>query len=188
MNKLPETTEISELKHIRKKIELTQNELAKKSGVSQSLIAKIESGRLDPSYSKAMKIIKTLDSLTEKNELKAEQIMNKKIVFAQKNEEIKEIIQKLKKYQISQLPVIENNKCIGLVSESILLNAILNRKVKKVWEIMDDAPPTISKNATSNIITELLKFYPMILVSEGERYVGIITKSDLLLKIYGKNN
>ncbi len=178
--------ELNEIKNIRRKIGLTQNELAKRANVSQSLIAKIESDRLDPSYSNAKKIMDALSSITKKQELKAEQIMNKKIIFVSPNEAIKDVIQKLKKYEISQLPVVEDNKCVGLVSESILLDAILSKKGSKVSDIMEEAPPIISKNATIDIISNLLKFYPLILVASGGKYEGIITKADILLKIYKK--
>lgn len=178
--------EITEIKQIRKKIGLTQGELAKRADVSQSLIAKIESGRLDPTYSKAKKIMETLSSLTKEKSLKAEEIMNKKIIFVNPNEDIKEVIKKIKKYDISQLPVVEHNKCVGLVSESILLDAILAKKGNKVEDIMDEAPPIISKDASVDIISNLLKFYPIILVASGGKYLGIITKSDMLLKIYKK--
>ncbi len=180
------TYEINEIKHIRKKIGLTQNELAKRANVSQSLIAKIESGRLDPTYSKAKKIMEALSSLTKKHELKAEEVMNKKIIFAYSNEEINEVIKKMKKYDISQLPVVENGKCVGLVSESVLLDAIMNKKEKKVKDIMAEAPPIISKDASIDIISNLLRFYPLILVASGGKYEGIITKADMLLKIYKK--
>lgn len=178
--------EISEIKNIRRKIGLTQNELAKRANVSQSLIAKIESGRLDPSYSNAKKIMDALSSITKKQELKAEQIMNKKIIFANPNEDIKDVIQKLKKYEISQLPVVEDNKCLGLVSESILLDAILKKKRKKVKDIMGECPPIIGKDASIEVISNLLRFYPIILVASGGKYEGIITKADMLLKIYKK--
>ncbi len=176
--------EIKDLKHIRNRIGITQKELAEKSGVSQSMIAKIESGNLDPSYSKSVMIIKTLNSLTKKDELKAKQVMNRKVIFVNKNENIKDVIKKLKKHGISQLPVIEKNKCVGMISESILLNALIDKKINKVEEAMEDAPPTISKNANVKLITSLLKFYPMVLVSEKGKYVGIITKSDILLRMY----
>ena len=178
--------EISEIKHIRKKIGLTQNELAKRANVSQSLIAKIESGRLDPTYSKAKKIIETLNLFSKKHELKAEEIMNKKIIFVGPNEGITEVVKKMKKYDISQLPVVENNKCVGLISESVLLDVILTKKKGKIKDIMGECPPIISKDADIDIISNLLKFYPIILVASGGKYLGIITKADMLLKIYKK--
>ena len=55
--------ELSEVKVIRKKLGLTQGELAKAAGVSQSLIAKIESTKIDPTYSKVKLIFHALESL-----------------------------------------------------------------------------------------------------------------------------
>ena len=52
--------DLSELRILRKKIGLTQSELAKQASVSQSLIAKIESKKIDPSYTNAKKIFETL--------------------------------------------------------------------------------------------------------------------------------
>lgn len=47
--------------YLRKRRDLTQSELAKKSGVSQSTIAQIESGRKDPSVKTLGKLAKALD-------------------------------------------------------------------------------------------------------------------------------
>ena len=41
---------IDRISKIRKQLGLTQIQLANLAGVSQSLIAKLESGRIDPSY------------------------------------------------------------------------------------------------------------------------------------------
>ena len=61
--------ELEEIKEIRKKLGLTQSDLAKRAGVSQSLIAKVESGRLDPAYSNAQKLINALNDYGRKKEL-----------------------------------------------------------------------------------------------------------------------
>ncbi|MBI2575829.1 helix-turn-helix domain-containing protein, partial [Candidatus Woesearchaeota archaeon] len=43
--------ELANIKTLRKKLGLTQSGFAGQVGVSQSLVAKIEAGRIDPSYS-----------------------------------------------------------------------------------------------------------------------------------------
>ena len=178
--------ELNEIKYIRKKFGLTQTQLANLAQVSQSLIAKIESGRLDPTYSNAQKIFSALNSLKEKHELKAKDISNKKIIYLHPNDEIKESITKMKKYGISQLPVIDRGNCVGLVSDSILLDSLLNNKGKNIKEIMEDSPPIVSENTSVEAISNLLRFSPMVLVSSEGKLTGIITKSDVLSKIYTK--
>ena len=177
--------ELKDIKEIRKKFGLSQTDLAKKAGVSQSLIAKVEAGRLDPTYNKAMKIFNALEELTQKQELKAEDIMTKKIVVVGKESGVKEIIKKMRKYAISQMPVIEGDKILGVLSEATVLDVLMSGKKEiKAKEIMQDAPPTIGKSASITIISSLLKFYPMILVVEQGKLQGIITKSDIIRKVY----
>ncbi|PIN87098.1 hypothetical protein COV19_01215 [Candidatus Woesearchaeota archaeon CG10_big_fil_rev_8_21_14_0_10_44_13] len=178
--------EISEIKHIRKKLGLTQSELAKRADVSQSLIAKMEAGSLDPTYSNAKKIFNALDSIARKKELKAWEIMETKIVFADPEETAADVVKKMKRYEISQLPVVEGNSLIGIVSESILLYAILNNKKGAIREIMEDAPPLVSKDASIVVVSDLLRHYPLVVVAEKGRLKGIITKSDLLRKVFNK--
>lgn len=178
------TYELEEIKKIRKKLGMTQTELANRAGVSQSLIAKIESGRIDPTYTKTKKIFAALSDLEKKEEIKAEQLMTDKIISIDSSSSIKEAIGKMKKSQISQLPVIDNHKLVGLVSESTILDALLNSKGKLVREVMQEAPPIVSKTTSIQVVSNLLKHYPIILVSEEGRLVGLITKSDLLGKLY----
>lgn len=178
------TYELEEVKKIRKKLGMTQTELANRAGVSQSLIAKIESGRIDPTYTKTKKIFAALSELEKKEEIKAEQLMTSRIISIGSDALIKEAIGKMKKFQISQLPVVDNNKLIGLVSESTILDALLKSKASRVKDIMQEAPPIVSKTTPIQLISNLLKHFPMVLVSEEGRLVGLITKSDLLGKLY----
>src|SRR3989338_6435216 len=138
--------ELVEIKKVRKKLGLTQTELANRANVSQSLIAKIESGRIDPTYTKTKKIFAALSDLEKKEEIKAGQIMTARIIEIAPDSSIKDAISKMKKANISQLPVIDGHKLVGLISESILLDAVLDGKNKTVKEVMQEAPPIVAKN------------------------------------------
>ena len=176
--------ELTEIKKIRKSLGLTQSDLAKKANVSQSLIAKIEAGKIDPTFTKTKKIFETLDYLQNKEEIKAEELMNPKIISVAPDNTIRESIEKMKKSGISQMPVIDNAHIVGLVSESTLLDALMSGKSKRINEIMEETPPTVSKTASIKVISSLLRHYPVVLVSDSGKLVGLITKADLLAKLY----
>ena len=176
--------ELSEIKKIRKTLGLTQTDLAKRANVSQSIIAKIESGKIDPTFTKTKKIFETLNDLENKEEIKAEELMNKKIITIAPSKDIKDSINKMKKYGISQMPVIDHDNVVGLVSESTLLDALMNKKGKKISDIMEENPPIVSKTASVKVVSNLLRHYPVVLVSDSGKLIGLITKSDLLSKLY----
>lgn len=179
--------EISEIKPIRRKLGITQSELAKLAGVSQSLIAKVEAGSIDPTYSNATRIFNALESFSRKKEAKADDIMTDKLVHVSPSDSPADAIKKMKKFEISQMPVLDNNgKAVGIISESILLDAVLNSRTGNIGTIMEDAPPVLSKDSSAGVVSDLLKHYPMVLVGERGKLMGIITKSDLLRKVYNK--
>ncbi len=179
---------IEELKDVRRKLGLTQIDLAKKSGVSQSLIAKIESKRVDPTYSNWIKIEKAISDLGKNHEICAEEIMQKKVIFVDAQEDAKKAIEIMKKHEISQMPVMESGKIIGIISESTILDSIMNgQSINKVKTMMEEAPPIISKTTSVDVISSLLKFFSLIIVSEKGKYIGLITKADLITKLYGKS-
>ena len=177
--------ELIELKQLRKKLELTQSELAQKANVSQSLIAKIESGKIDPSYTNAKKIFETLSNLNEKSESTAKNIMYKNIIYVQSSETLKQTIVKMRKHNISQIPVMENKKVIGYISESVLLDKLINGDIQKtVGEIMESSPPIMPPDTPQTVIANLLKHFPLVLVENKGKLIGIITKADLLKVVW----
>lgn len=177
--------ELSDLKKIRKKIGITQQELAKKANVSQSLIAKIESNKIDPRYSYAKKIFETLTLLNKENELTAKDIMHKKIYSIKAISSLKEAIDKMKRHNISQMPVIKNKKVVGFISETSILEAITKGNISsKVSDIMDSTPPIVPLNTSQGMIINLLQHFPLILVEEKGEPIGIITKADLMKTLY----
>lgn len=179
--------DIGDVKHIRKKLGLTQSALAKASGVSQSLIAKIESAKIDPTYSNMQKIFSALDSMQKKDSLTAKDFLKKDIISCREEDLIRDVIKKMKRYEISQLPVITKQIVVGVVSETEIINHLLEAGLKelKVRDVMSEAPPILSPTAPEAVISNLLKHFSLVIVQEKGRYKGVITRSDILRKIYG---
>ncbi len=174
---------LSEIKRLRKKLEINQKELAVRAGVSQSLIAKIEAGKIEPTYSKACGILETLKDLEEQEEAKAKELMNKKVVFVKPTEKVKEVIKLMKQKGISQIPVQNEKVVVGLISEKIILDKLAegeNITGLTAAEIMDDCPPIISLETKQRTILEILREHSIVLVAKKGEVKGIISKSDLL--------
>ncbi|MCK4555003.1 MAG: CBS domain-containing protein [Candidatus Aenigmarchaeota archaeon] len=174
---------INEIKRRRKFLDITQADLAKKSGVSQSLIAKVESGISEPSYLSAKKIFETLDALESKNCTVARDIMKRRVVAVQKSELVYRAIEIMKKFNVSQIPVMSGDLLSGSVSEKSILDKIAGGKQDiasvKIHNIMDDAYPTIGENTPLATVISILQHNPAILVITNENISGIITKADI---------
>lgn len=176
---------IEDIVHIRRKLGLTQKQLAKLSGVSQSLIAKIESGRIDPAYSKVISIFETLELELNKNKKEkiAKDIMCKNVIYVSPKDTLDKVIKLMKEKSISQVPVFDGKGYVGSITEDLFISWFSdygnNIKQIKVADVMKDCFPVIPSDANIDLITEMLKFYKALLVKD-KRVVGIITKSDLI--------
>ena len=104
--------ELTSIKTRRLKLGLKQNDLAQLSGVSQSLIAKLEKGKLEPSYSLAVKIFNALDSQENKSEKKCKDIMTKKLLFVKKEDRVYKASEIMKKNSVDQLPVLQGSQVL----------------------------------------------------------------------------
>lgn len=171
--------DISQIRKIRKQLNLTQHQFAQKIGISQSMIAKIEAGKLDPTYSYVKKIEQAIDFLSKSEELKAEEIMHRKVISVSRHAKVKEIADLLIKNEISQVPVIEKNIPIGLVTESSLL-VPEETSSKTAEDVMIESPPILSKDTKISVIKPLLLFYPIVLIKGFDKIIGVITKADML--------
>lgn len=178
--------ELHEIKYIRKRLELTQKQLANRAGVSQSLIAKVEAGRIEPTYSNCKRIFDVLEHMNTEKECVAHDVMNKKLVLAEENEDLAAIVKAMKKYDISQVPVTRNKNPIGLITESVIIEKMLEIKdsqkiaAVKAKDIMLECPPIISPETKQSAVMTLLKHFSVILVAEQGNLQGLITKADIL--------
>ncbi len=178
--------ELQEIKQLRKKHSLTQTQLAKLAGVSQSLIAKIEAGTVDPTFSHVRRILEVLHSMEMEKEPKAGQLITHKIIVVGKNEPLSKAIREMKSYGISQLPVTEQGRVTGLVSETTIIEKLAEGKEPgklQVKDVMEEAPPVVAKTTPLAAVTELLRHSPLIIVAENGKLKGVITKSDILKRL-----
>lgn len=176
--------DLKEIKLRRKVLGLTQTQLAKTSGISQSLIAKIESEKIIPSYEKGKVLLDLLEELNEKEEVMARDLMSKNIIFVKEDECIKKAIELMNKHGYSQLPVLKDKQSRGLVSEKSLLEQMNLQKINpnkdKVKEIMEESLPVVGEVTPRKLLLRLLEHNPAVLVAKKGKIHGIVAKSDLL--------
>lgn len=170
----------------RRRLGLTQTQLADLAGVSQSYIAKLEARKIEPSYMRVKAIFEALQGLESKREVRASEIMTKEVVGIQVNDPVSRAVSIMRVHGYSQLPVFDGKRSIGSLSERTIMDIIVNGKDSRsviegsVSRVLDEAFPQVGEDAPVSLLTSLLRVYPAVLVSIKGRVVGIVTKADLL--------
>jgi predicted transcriptional regulator len=180
---LPSLEEVAKKRRI---LDLTQKQLADLAGVSQSLIAKLESKKIDPSYTKVKAIFDVLERLETKTEVHVGEVLHNEVVAIQKDELVSKAVRLMTDQGYSQLPVFDGKHAVGSISEKTMLGQVSAGKdlaqVSKlpVRDIMEEAFPQVGEDAPLPLISSLLQVYPAVLISKKGKVVGIVTKADLL--------
>ncbi|HLC10730.1 MAG TPA: CBS domain-containing protein [Candidatus Bathyarchaeia archaeon] len=183
---------LDEISRRRKEAGLTQSKLAGIAGVSQSIIAKIESGSVDPSYSIVRKLFSALDSLKtgsasgEDRVRRAGELMSRGVVWVGKNQLVRDAVTVMRRRGYSQLPVLEAGRSIGSVGEKTVLDKASEGENlqelfrRKVGDVMEPPLPVVNEDTSVDALYGLLQENYAVLVSRGDEIVGILAKSDLL--------
>src|SRR5512139_2308822 len=104
----------------RRQLDLKQSQLAKAAGVSQSLIAKLEAGTIDSSYTKVKTIFDVLNRLEIKTKIQERKIEPNKVISVRENEPVSNVVKLMKEHGYSQIPVFKGNQSVGSVSEKTI--------------------------------------------------------------------
>jgi len=121
--------------------------------------------------------------------MNVQEIMNRDIIYVDKDVDLKYVIKLMKKHNITKIPVVENHKPIGLVTDSNIakkLGAIRTRGVPSARlhasSVLDKDIEIISPlTKISDILPSVGEPGPtMLLVGTKEDLVGVVTKADLL--------
>jgi len=178
--------DFSQIKNLRKSLNISQKELGEKLQLSQSTISRIENGTMDPPYSKFKMIYEFLENekrSRKRSKKHAKDILTPKIIFIEPQSTVRDAVELMTKYNISQLPILENNQNYGSITSKKIQKyitddpVILNLKVTDVKELPF---PEVEKNWNVKDISSLLLNYPAVLVKENKEFIGIITDSNFL--------
>src|SRR5690606_36588922 len=108
---------------------------------------------------------------------------NKKLITASPDEELCDVLEKMTKYDISQVPVEKEGEFIGSISDAIFSEMIKNPELKtqKVETVMDEAYEVISAQTPLHEVAALLnKKHRAVLVKDRAGLTHIITIHDVL--------
>lgn len=124
----------------------------------------------------------------------AQDIINRKgtqkLVFATKENSVKQAINLMTENDISQLPIMENNECVGTVHEKDLFKFVIehqDNQNEKLEQIVKSPLPVISPRTTIEEMSGIIdQNNPAMLVKKSDGTFGIITRHDIIKSLGNK--
>lgn len=111
---------------------------------------------------------------------------NRKLIFVTPETPLFEAFELMKKYEISQAPIISDGAEIGSISDNKILSILLaeaDAKQNKVIGYMEKPFPILPPNAPLSKLSDELTRDNAVLIGDGNSEFEIITKSDLIAAI-----
>ena len=106
------------------------------------------------------------------------------LISVNRSTTIRQAIELIKKHNISQLPVIDSGRSIGIVTESNLLSSVVDDASnfeKSVSTAMENPLPEIHMNEeVSTAVKYFMQKHPAVIITDHEKPIGIITRFDVL--------
>jgi predicted transcriptional regulator len=197
---VPQLPDLDKIRQMRKRLNLSQRELASLAGVSQSLIAKIERGSIDPSYSNVRKILMAFEEVLRRRkvegmklgaQLTVGDLATRGVVLVGPEQSVGECVERMMKGRFTQLPVMVGDKVVGGITDDRIRDYTIeetraNRKTydmvmqTKVEEVMMDPFPILSEDTPIELASVHLQREEAVLVSRKGQIVGILTSADFL--------
>lgn len=173
---LPEyDTLVEKIKEKRRELGWSQKTLAKRAGVSKSLVGKLERGDNIPNYKNVCKIYNAFE---EKGNTKAEDYMNEDIVSVNVEDRIKKAAKMMKDNDFSQLPVKRNNNYVGLITSTDIASE--EDRDKPIETMKLHSLPVIPYDTPKEDFTDMFNTHRAVLIEKNGKKLGLITPADLL--------
>ena len=194
--------EIKEIKFHRIRLGLSLREFANKCGLTPSWVNQVEIGQetksggiQDPSYLKMKKIFDMLDNEDDVNTITAEELCvpHKKfkkiskskttMEFCKLGTPILDVHNIMERYGISQMPVLENGYCLGMITNKTVFDLVFGSKLAKIYvheKILEHNYNTVNVKTPLNSIRRILNHFDYALVEKEGIIHGILVKEDLI--------
>lgn len=128
--------------------------------------------------------------------MKVKEIMTTKVITVDKDESLKRVLDLMKKHDITKIPVVDNKKFFGLVTDNTIaykLGSIRKRSVTAsrlhASSVTEKQVKTVSQDdEVKTILKSVGEPGPTMLpVVEQGKVIGVVTKADLLPLVKSKN-
>ena len=198
--------EIKEIEQRRVKMHLsirvfvnTINNLGGKNAkdqLSAPWLHQVEKGKIpNPSYFKIKKIFDFLECVEKEKQITAEELCvpHKKfkkiskskttMEFCKLGTPILDVHNIMTKYGISQMPVLENGYCLGMITSKTVFDLVFGSKLAKIYvdkKILDHNYNTVNVKTPLNSIRRILKHFDYALVEKEGIIYGILVRDDLI--------
>jgi len=121
--------------------------------------------------------------------MKVKEVMTKDIIIVDKDVNLRHVLKLMKKHEITKIPVVEDKKLIGMVTDNIIAYKLGSIRKKGIpasrlyaSSVTDKEVECISpEDDVKTILKKVGKPGPtMLCILENDRLIGVITKADLL--------
>lgn len=146
--------------------------------MSTSQVNRIENNSTNPSYQSVYELWHALETLEDEKSETTEELMNSPITWCKPDETVELVSQKMREHDFSQLPVKDENENIGTITETGIMES--KDPDQEIRELMEEDMLEIKPSSSMKVVEEILKDEPAVLVTRDGKYVGIVTKANLL--------
>ncbi len=129
--------------------------------------------------------------------MKVKDVMTKEVIFVDKDVDLKYVLKLMKKNNITKVPVVEEKKIVGIITDTTLalkLGSIRNRGVPAsrlhASSVVNKEITTVSPDQElRSILSSVGEPGPtMLTVTEDDEIIGVVTKADLLHLVKSKTS
>jgi predicted transcriptional regulator len=192
--KLPPLDTISNwIRDTRNELDITLSELGEAARISPSQLSRLENSEGNPSYEAIYRVYTELKE--QQGEATVESILTSKkeshddiqFEYVEPDDTCADVATRMDKYSISQLPVIENERAVGSVTDKTLIELEEDLESVLIQDVADPSFPEVAVTNDQETVRNLLRTNQAVLLTESPDtditpiigpYVGLVTAAD----------